>query len=301
MSARRLFRGFAGLLALAVALAAETLTVATFNVENYNLADRMVEGVFRREYPKPEAEKAAVRRVIRAIAPDVLALQEMGAPPFLAELQRDLEREGWPMPHGVVLEAADPARHVAVLSRRPLQDIRHHAEVPVTLLGRPDVVKRGVLEVTIATDAGELTLFVVHLKSRRTERPDDPQGATQRLREAEAVRELVLRRFPNPARSWYVVAGDLNDTRMSPPVRALQARGKRELGQLLPAADSRGQVWTHYYRREDTYSRVDYLVPSPALRPLVEGGRGWVHDGDGSEEASDHRAVWARFRLKAGQ
>ena len=79
-----------GLLALAAALGAETLTVATFNVENYTLADRMVEGVFRQEYPKPEAEKAAVRRVIRAIRPDVLALQEMGAAPFLEVLQRDL-------------------------------------------------------------------------------------------------------------------------------------------------------------------------------------------------------------------
>jgi len=289
-----------GLLALAAALGAETLTVATFNVENYTVADRMVEGVFRQEYPKPEAEKAAVRRVIRAIRPDVLALQEMGSAPYLEELQRDLEREGWSMPHGVVLEAADPARHVAVLSRLPFQDVRRHTAVPVTLFGQPDVVKRGVLEVTVATGAGDVTLFVLHLKSRRTERPDDPEGATQRLREAEAVRELVLQRFPDPAKAWYVVAGDANDTRMSRPVVALQARGKRELGQLLPAADSRGQTWTHFYRREDTYSRIDYLILSPGLRPLVEGGRGTVYDGEGSDEASDHRAVWVRLRLGSG-
>jgi len=284
------------LLALAAAAWAGAVTIATFNVENYNLADRMVENVFREAYPKPEAEKAAVRRVIRDLAPDLVALQEMGTAPFLAELQRDLAREGLDLPHAVVLEAADPDRHVAVLSRLPPKEVRRHAAVPVTLFGRPDVVKRGVLEVTVATREGDLTLFIVHLKSRRTERPDDPMGATQREREAEAVRDLVLGRFPNPARAKFIICGDFNDTRASKPVQSLLARGGTRLGELVPAVDSRGEAWTHYYRREDTYSRIDFLLVSEGLKPVVAGA-GRVHDGPGAGEGSDHRAVSVKLRL----
>ena len=35
---------------------AETLTLATYNIENYVAADRMTEAGYRRDYPKPEAE-----------------------------------------------------------------------------------------------------------------------------------------------------------------------------------------------------------------------------------------------------
>lgn len=285
-------------LALLAAAWAGAITVATYNVENYNLADRMVDGVFRPEYPKPESAKAAVRRVIREVAPDILALQEMGAPPFLQELQRDLAGEGFAMPHATVLEGADKHRQVAILSRLPFKEVRRHTDLPVTLFGERDVVRRGVLEVTFATDQGDLTIFTVHLKSRRTERPDDPQGATQREREAEAVRDLVLARFPEPAKAKFIVCGDFNDTRMSKPVQSMLRRGRTVLGELLRAVDGRGEVWTHYYRREDTYSRIDYFLVSAALKPLIADGQGRIHDGPGAETASDHRMVWAKLKLR---
>ncbi len=283
--------------ALAGAALAHALTVATYNVENYNIADRMVDNVYRPAYPKPEDEKAAVRRVIKSVAPDIIVMQEMGGPPFLEELQRDLAKEGVSLPHGTVLEGADADRHVAVLARLPFKEVRRHVALPVTLFGQREVVKRGVLELVFATTEGDLTLFVVHLKSRRTERKDDPEGATQRELEAEAVRDLVLSRFPDRAEAKFIICGDFNDTRMSKPVRSLLARGKTTVGELLRAADSRGEVWTHYYRREDTYSRIDYLVVSEGLKPFVIGGRGHVYDGPGSTEGSDHRAVCAKLKF----
>ena len=67
------------LLALLLAApVARALTVATYNVENYLVTDRRVDGVYRPEFPKPETEKAALRAVIRRLDADVLALQEMG-------------------------------------------------------------------------------------------------------------------------------------------------------------------------------------------------------------------------------
>ena len=285
------------LVCAAVAPVKAALTVAAYNVENYTLADRMVEGVFRPAYPKPEKEKAALRQVITGVAPDILAIEEMGPPAFLEDFQRELKRAGQNFPHTVVLEAADADRHVAVLSKVPFKEVRRHAKVPITYFGQPEVVKRGVLEVIFATTEGDFSLFVVHLKSKHTERKDDPESAQLRALEAAAVRDLVLTRYPDPAKAKFIVCGDWNDTRGSRPVQAMQKRGETSIGEILSATDSRGEEWTHFYRRDATYSRIDYVMVSAALKPLVTEGRAKIWDGPGVKEASDHRMVLVRFKL----
>lgn len=270
---------------------AETLTVATYNVENYTLADRMVDGVYRQAYPKPEAEKTALRAVIRGLGADVLALQEIGGEGFLRELQRDLKGEGLDYPYAEVLNGADPDRHVAVLSRRPFTAVTRHTDLSFGYFGKVENVKRGLLELRLAMAGGELTIFVVHLKSRYTERKDDPEAALQRTGEATAVRDRVLGIFPEPERARFLIAGDFNDTRASRPVRTLLERGKTKIADCLPVADGRGEVWTHFYKREAAYSQVDHLLVSPGLLPLVRGRAGRIFDAPETMAASDHRPV----------
>jgi endonuclease/exonuclease/phosphatase family metal-dependent hydrolase len=278
-------------------LASAALTVATYNVENYTIANRMVDGVYRPAYPKPEKEKAALWQVIAGIAPDILAVEEMGAQAFLDDFRRELKQAGQDYPHAVVLEAADKDRHVAVLSKVPFKEVHRHAAVPLTYFGRKELVKRGVLEVVFATTEGDFSLFVVHLKSKYTERKDDPESALQRALEAEAVRDLVLSRQPDPAKGKFIICGDWNDTRGTRPVKAMQKRGETVVGDLVYAADSRGEVWTHFFRREDIYSRIDYLLVSPALKPFVAGNRATIWDGAGVGDASDHRPVFLSLKL----
>lgn len=292
-------RWLAILLAHVAALPAwAALTVATYNVENYTLADRMVDGVYRAAYPKPAKEKAALLQVITGMAPDILALQEMGPPAYLEDFQRELKLAGQNFPHTVVLEAADADRHVAVLSKVPFKEVRRHARVPLTYFGRAEVVKRGVLEVIFASADGDFSVFVVHLKSKHTERKDDPEAARQRALEAEAVRDLVLSRYPDPAKAKFIVCGDWNDTRGSRPVRAMQRRGDTIIGEILPATDSRGERWTHFFRREEIYSRVDYLMVSSALKLLVPDAAAKIWDGPGTDEASDHRAIYLQLKVE---
>lgn len=268
---------------------AEPLTIATYNVENYTLANRMVEGVYRKDYPKPEAQKDALRAVIRQLDADVLALQEIGGPAFLLELQRDLRTAGMHYEHAVTLEAEDRARMVAVLSRRPLEGVTRHDDLTFNLDGDTVRVRRGLLEVRIGSGAGEVTLFVVHLKSRHTERPEDPGAARQRAGEAVAVRDRVLLRFPEPAHARFLIVGDFNDGRTARPVRAMLDRGRTKISHWLPAGDGRGHVWTHFFRREDSYARVDHALASPGLMPGVRDAR--IHDSPEADRASDHRPL----------
>lgn len=281
--------------ALSVAVAilrAEPLTVATYNIENYTLADRTTaDGVYRKEYPKPENEKAALRTVIRQINADVLALQEVGGEDYVRELQRDLKSEGTDYPHAVVLMAADTDRRVAVLSKRPFAGVTKHADLRFKYFDGVETVRRGLLEVRVTKEGGEIALFVVHLKSRYTERTDDPGAALQRAGEAVAVRDRVLTVFPDPVTARFLIVGDFNDGRTSRPVRAMLERGQTKITDWLSAADSRGHVWSHFFRKDDSYSRVDHVLVSPGLWSRIKGGTGRIHDSPEVGVASDHRPV----------
>ena len=285
------------LLALAAALQAETLTVATYNVENYGSANRMTEAGYRKDYPKPEVEKQALRAVIRGLDADVLVLQEVGGQAYLDELRRDLENEGMDYPQASLLEGNDPDRHVAVLSRRPFKAVMPHTALEFSYFGGKELVKRGLLEVTFATATGDLTLFGLHLKSRFTDRPDDPLSAVRRAGEATAIRDAVLARFPDPTDARFLILGDCNDGKTGKAVQRLLRRGKTEVAKLLPAADARGETWTHAYRKEETYSRVDHILVSPGLSASVRGGVAHIYGAAEAMGASDHRPVVVTLEL----
>jgi endonuclease/exonuclease/phosphatase family metal-dependent hydrolase len=280
-----------------VAVRADSLTVATYNIENYVATNRMTGVGYRKDYPKPEAEKRALRAVIRALGADVLVLQEMGAQPYLDELRRDLKSEGVDYPFAALAIAADADRHVALLSRLPLKNVTTHADLQFTYFGAKEAVKRGLLEVTFATADGDVTLFGLHLKSRFTERPDDPGGAIRRAGEATAIRDAVLRRFPTPAAARFLILGDCNDHRVSKALEHLQQRGKTGICVLLPAVDAHGETWTHSYRREESYTHVDHILVSPGLRGAVQDGTARIFDGQGVADASDHRPVIVTLRV----
>ncbi len=286
-----------GVLAGSLVLRAEKLTLATYNVENYGPADRVTEVGFRKDYPKPESEKAALRRVLRAIDADVLLLQEMGSSSHLEELRRDLVVEGLVYLPGVVLAGADADRQVALLSKRPWAAITAHTDLTFRYFGKNEPVKRGLLEVRLQVAGVELVLFGLHLKSRYTDRADDPLSALRRAAEATAIRDRVLLRCPDPTQARFVIMGDFNDDKASKPLMFLQQRGKTPVAALIPARDSRGESWTHVYGKIDAYTRVDHVLVSAALRPAVKGGAAQIYDGPGWREASDHRAVVVTLEL----
>jgi endonuclease/exonuclease/phosphatase family metal-dependent hydrolase len=234
----------AGLVALLATLVstAESVRVATYNLANDNPTDRQIEGAFLASYPKPDKEKTALRKVLHQIDADVLALQEVGGEDFLRELQRDLRKEGLNYSESVVLNGADDQRKVAILSRIPLTQVRRHTDFDFKYFEGRELVKRGRLEVRFETAAGEVALFVIHLKSRLTECRDDPEAQLRRGKEATAARDRILELFPEPQTSRFIIAGDFNEGTLQPPVRAFSKIGRRPISGLVPAEDSRGET-----------------------------------------------------------
>jgi hypothetical protein len=136
--------------------------------------------------------------------------------------------------------------------------------------------------------------------------PADPGPAAEDLRvaEAQAARDRVLERFPEPATARFLIVGDFNDTPGSRTLKAMQARGKTDIATWLDAADERGHRWTHAYARIGVYSRFDQALIAEGLR-LSEpanvvarvAGEPWAEVA----AASDHRPLVVRVRTRPAQ
>ena len=273
-------------------LLGESIRLATYNLDNYLVMDRYVSGTWRKSYPKPELEKAAIRGVIKQAMPDILALQEIGPASFLKELKEDLAQEGIVYSHSVHMKGDDSVRHLAVLSKvKPVEVVRHR-DLEINYQNRREFVKRGMLELSFEQSDGKVfKLFVVHLKSRWTNVESDPKSLQRRTLEAEACRNVIIERTFDLGIADFMITGDFNDHPESAPLRRFYQRGDLKIGTLVPASDSRGDHWTHYYSRKVVYSLVDGFIASESLFLNIEDRRGHIVDVPNVLEGSDHRMV----------
>src|SRR5437773_4558048 len=207
--------------------AADTFSVATYNLENY-----LDESAGPR-HPKTEAAKVKIREMIRAMKPDVLAVEEIGSTNTLLELRSSLRAEGLNYPHWSHVAGFDTNIHVAVLSRFPLLACRPHTDEGFLLNGRRFRVSRGFAEVDVQVNAKyQFTLIAAHLKSRR----EVPQADQADLREHEALilREIIERRLTSNPDGNLIVLGDFNDLKDSKVLRTIIGRGKNTLIDTRP-------------------------------------------------------------------
>jgi len=255
--------------------------------------DRHIGAVWRPSYPKPEADKTIIRQVIKQASPDILAVQEIGALPFLEELRADLALEGVHYPYAIHLAGADQVRHVAVLSKFPPMAVVKHNDLDFKYQNGRELVKRGMLELSFErSDSSVFKLFVVHLKSRWTDVKSDPESQQRRSREAEACRNRIIERSYDLGVTDFMVVGDFNDHPSSATLRRFYRKGDFDIGALVPASDSRGEQWTYFYHKQVVYSLVDGFVVSRSLAQQVVAGDGHIVDIPGVLLGSDHRMVY---------
>jgi endonuclease/exonuclease/phosphatase (EEP) superfamily protein YafD len=227
---------------------------------------------------RPDATLAA----LRAEHADLYLLQEV-TPAWGARLEAALRRS-----HPHAISRPHPGTHgLALYSRFPL-------DAPVYLENDSG---RAVAQCTLVHAPGEpLVVCNVHLASPAgaLQRPwtllaGFEANAAMRRRQWRSLRDLLARAWPG-ARA-VVVAGDLNSLEVEPVYDDL----RRELVDAFAAAGE-GPAATFpsgVPAPAAPVLRLDYVLASPALRPLD------AHVG--AEGGSDHRAVWARLALPAAR
>ena len=122
------------------------------------------------------------------------------------------------------------------------------------------------------------------------------------------LRGIIDARLAKEPNAKLIVLGDFNDGKDSASTKEIIGRGKTKLFDPRPAErngdnapgqppyfEPRDVAWTYFYGKSDTYSRIDFILLSPALK------RNWLADetfipaipnwGAGS----DHRPIVAGF------
>lgn len=281
--------------------AGQTFTVATYNLENY------VNSGGGSRPAKSEASKASIREILRTLAADVLALQEIGGTNALTELRASLKTSGLEYPYWEHVNGWDTNIQVAVLSRFPIVARRSHTQDNFLLNGRRFRLTRGIGEVEIqVSNQYSFTLFVAHFKSRRAAAEADE--ADIREQEALVLREKIDARLRAAPDANIVVVGDLNDVKDSRSTRAVIGKGRWALVDTRPAEKTgdppsrtatrmtaRTITWTHYYAKEDTYSRIDYILVSRGMAREWDSAASYVLTAPNWGLASDHRPLVAGF------
>jgi endonuclease/exonuclease/phosphatase family metal-dependent hydrolase len=305
-SSGRFLRTAFPMLSIAAALLSSLLAQDPFRVVTYNVENYLVRPTETRKV-KPEPSRAMVVKGLVALKPDVLALQEIGDRDSLAELQARLKAAGLDLPHSEHVRGYDTNIFVAVLSRFPIVSRHPHTNESYLLNGRRFRTSRAIAEVEIEPRPGyRFSLLTTHLKSKRA--VADGDEAEMRNQEAMILREKLDALLQQKPDANFVVCGDFNDTRDTPAIRTVMGRGNKSLMDTRPAErngdtapsenpnwDPRRVTWTHYYGKEDSYSRLDYILVSRGM------AREWRKEGTyiltlpDWGVASDHRPLVAEF------
>lgn len=276
---------------------AETFRVATYNLNNY------LDAPSEKRHVKSDESKAKIRESILAIKPDVLALQEMGTASALQELRGSLKAEGLDFPYWEHVTGFDTNIHVVVLSKFPFTSVRPQTNDFFLLNGRRYRVRRGFAEVDIQVNTNySFTLIAAHLKSKLPSPSADE--AELRYEEAKVLREKTDEAFAGNPNVNLIVLGDLNDYKNSSSIKQIIGKGKHKLVDTQPAErngndpavpagapDALTITWTHYYSVEDVYSRLDYILLSPAMAHRWVANESYVLSQPNWGKGSDHRPV----------
>ncbi len=282
---------------------ADTFRVATYNVANY-----LDEPTATRTQSKSSTARAKIRESIRALNAAVLALQEIGSLSALQELRGSLKSEALDFPYWDLVSSFDTNIHIAVLSKFPIAASRPHTNDTFLLGGRRVGVSRGFAEVDIEVNpACKFTLLVAHLKSPRPVPVADE--ADWRLEEARLLRGIVDQRLRASPNANLIVCGDFNDTQDAAPLKEIIGRGKLKLVDTRPAERNGGSpsapgeaptmhdvTWTYHFTKNDTFSRVDYILLSPGIARQWITNESFVLAMPDWGVGSDHRPLVAAFR-----
>ncbi len=170
---------------------------------------------------------------------------------------------------------------------------------------------RDCLEVQVYLPNGQsLWLLINHLKSKGF--GDAVKGNARRKSQAAAIRDILKADY-DLKKDLVVVAGDLNDTPESDPLKPLISLPNLfdVLAEQFPDKKDR---WTYHFKKNE---QIDYLLVSKPLKDAlvkahVERRGMWdvdkftngaitpwkqITDHGAANAASDHAAVWAEFTL----
>ena len=289
-------------------VSAETLTVATYNLENgFDAFDDPYSGDEAMD-PKPAAAWAAAAEVVQASDADVVFVQEVENEAALAAWVAAFLPDAGYREVLVVPTNSERGIHLGVLSRVPIDGVTSHRWSTLTHPATPDKrwrfardLQRVDLRVADAP-GGVLHAFHVHLKSNR-DAADDPRSMLKRTAEAMELRRHAERLLTERPGAWVLAVGDFNSDPTGEAERPFPAAEAllREPSPLIDVFKGvpRVQRITHPGGRRYPSVVFDLILASPPLAQRVLPERRQVVEPAAGRRGSDHRLVAATFNVAA--
>lgn len=266
------------------------------------------------EYKKAKYSEVArenTAKVIKKVKPHIACLVE--ADHRLALKAFDSQLSNNRFKYEMLIDGNDRRGiDVGIMSKYIFGNIKTHIYAKS---GRSQIFSRDCLEVeTIIDDNTSIHFLINHFKSKGYDA--DGRSDFKRERQAKKVKE-ILNNY-DLDNDYVIVAGDLNDTPDSDPLKPLTRMNKLYDVLDLQFGNDMSKRWTYHY---NDFEQIDYLLVSKALKnKFIDAGveRGGMYNlnqltthSNGAVEieqqfesvthwtnqASDHGAVWARFDL----
>ncbi len=272
---------------------AEDISVMSFNIQNYFVQGDGFSPA------KSEASKKSIAAILKTISPDIFIAIEIGKEKSYADLKQTLKQNGCEYKYTRIIEGEDSSRHIALFSKyEPKEfDVSTDMTYKIKVKNSEEYdelgAQRGFIHALFVFDNGyRLHIMGAHLKSKvfnsRYNQTD------MRRYEARLLKHLVndiLEKEPN---ANILVMGDLNDTYDSESIRQLRDENKKHEHRLydLRPSDKWGLYWTHWWKLNDTYSRIDYALASYSILSEIDFAKSYVvHIPEQWLLASDHRPI----------
>ena len=272
----------------------QRLRVGSYNVKDF-IAPSQGNGV---RTGKSTQELRALADTIKESDCDVIALQEVGSKKLLEKFVQ--ERLGGSFQHVVLVPSNDKSGlSLALISRYPITKVVSHKNDRIpTADGRATThFTRDFLRTDIDVNGEPVTVYNTHGKARL----GDAATEQQRIAEAQAGREILLKDMQAFPSRLVLVTGDLNDETHNRSVQAL-AKGKGEGVQLVDSL-------AHKPRQQ----QLTWIIPG--MDPTVVRGHQFDHvlypaeqqdrflgsqvhsEAKNADVASDHYLVSADFAI----
>jgi len=268
---------------------ADKISFMSYNCYNYFVeadADKL----------KSEESKKALVNVIKKANPDVLLIYEIGTKESLDDLMKHLKKVGCKYIFGKVMKGYDRRRHLGVISKIKPQSIIVKDNIyynispkdPKSKWLETRAISRGFLHSIFVIDNYKIHTISAHLKSKLPHSRYN-QAEMRRL-EARQLRYYINDLMKLEPDANILVLGDMNDTPDSDPIKTLSGytKNKEKILYDLRPMDLSRNAWTHWWKYEDSYSRIDYIFANYNLIPEIDIKKNFIiYD----QKASDHRAL----------
>ena len=278
----------------------QTVTFCAYNLKNWLFMDRTWGDKPADPKGKPQKEKDKIIAFLKIIQPDVLGVCEIGTDADFADLQKHLSAAGLNYPHSERAHGGDPTRTLGLLSKFPIT-ARHSQTTLTYLIGEQTFpFQRGILDATIqVTPEFSFRALGVHLKSMR-EIPEADQSLMRR-NEAHLLRKHIDSILKADPATKLMAYGDFNEHPKNPPLDEI--RGNRAVPETslsdIYLKDRNGEIWTHFWDWEDTYSRLDYIFVNKAFHPHVKARDSYIFADKDFDQASDHRPLVLKISVES--